>query len=43
MRDVSARHTRQVVNEEAGEPIGPPTCDTEYAQVEVIPVTVAEE
>ena len=43
VRDVFARHTRQLVNEGGLEPIGPPTCDTEYAEVEVIPVTVAEE
>ncbi len=28
---------------EAVEPVGQPTCDTEYSEVEVIPVTVAEE
>jgi hypothetical protein len=43
VRDMFARHTRQVVNEEGLEPIGQPTCDTEYSEVEVIPVTVAEE
>ena len=43
VRDVFARHTRQIVNEGGLEPIGPPTCDTEYAEVEVVPVTVAEE
>ena len=39
----SARHTRQIVNEGGLEPIGPPTCDKDYAEVEVVPVTVAEE
>ena len=43
VRDVFARHTRQVVNEGGLEPIGQPTCDTEYSEVEVVPVTVAEE
>ena len=43
VRDVAARHTRQVVNEGGLEPIGQPTCDTEYSVVEVLPVTVAEE
>jgi hypothetical protein len=43
VRDVSARHTRQVVSAGGLEPIGPPTCDNEYAEVEVIPVTVGEE
>jgi hypothetical protein len=43
VRDVSARHIRQIVNEGGGEPVGQPICDTEYAEVEVIPVTVAEE
>lgn len=43
VRDVSSRHTRQVVSAGGLEPIGPATCDNEYAEVEVIPVTVAEE
>jgi hypothetical protein len=42
VRDMFARHVRQVIHE-TGEPTGPPTCDTEYSEVEVIPVTVAEE
>lgn len=42
VRDMLARHVRQIIHE-TGEPVGQPTCDTEYAEVEVIPVTVAEE
>jgi len=43
VRDVGSRHVRQIIHEGGGEPIGPPTCNTEYAEVEVVPVTVAEE
>jgi hypothetical protein len=43
VRDMLARHIRQIVNEGGDEPVGQPICDTEYAEVEVIPVTVAEE
>jgi len=42
VRDMFARHVRQVIRE-TGEPTGQQTCDTEYSEVEVIPVTVAEE
>jgi hypothetical protein len=43
VRDMFAHHVRQIINAEGGEPVGQPMCDTEYAEVEVIPVTVAEE
>jgi hypothetical protein len=43
VRDVFARHVRQIINAEGGEPVGQPICDTEYAEVEVIPVTIAED
>jgi len=43
VRDMFARHVRQIINAEGGEPVGQPTCDTEYAEVEIVPVTVAEE
>jgi hypothetical protein len=42
VRDVGSTHVRQIVDENGGA-IGPPTCNTDYAEVEVIPVTVAEE
>jgi hypothetical protein len=42
VRDVRATHYRQVTDVDL-RPIGAPTCLTEYAEVEVIPVTVAEE
>jgi hypothetical protein len=42
VRDMRARHVRQIIDEGGGA-IGPPTCNTEYSEVEVIPVTVAEE
>jgi hypothetical protein len=42
VRDVGSTHVRQIVHENGGA-IGPPTCNTDYAEVEVIPVTVAEE
>jgi hypothetical protein len=42
VRDMFARHIRQVIFE-TGEPAGQETCNTEYSEVEVIPVTVAEE
>jgi hypothetical protein len=42
VRDVRATHYRQVTDVDLA-PIGAPTCFTEYAEVEVIPVTVAEE
>ena len=42
VRDMRATHVRQIVDE-AGGAIGPPTCNTDYSEVEVIPVTVAEE
>jgi hypothetical protein len=43
VRDMFATHIRQVIHEGGGEPVGQPICNTEYAEVEVIPVTVAEE
>jgi hypothetical protein len=42
VRDVSAAHYRQITDLDL-RPIGPATCFTEYSEVEVIPVTVAEE
>jgi hypothetical protein len=42
VRDVRAAHYRQVTDLDL-RPIGPATCFTEYSEVEVIPVTVAEE
>ena len=42
VRDVGSTHVRQIIHEDGGA-IGPPTCNTDYAEVEVIPVTVAEE
>lgn len=42
VRDMSSTHFRQIIDAD-GRPIGPHTCATEYAEVEVIPVTVAEE
>lgn len=42
VRDMRATHVRQLLDEGGGA-IGPPTCNAEYAEVEVIPVTVAEE
>lgn len=42
VRDMTATHVRQIIDEGGGA-IGPPTCNAEYSEVEVIPVTVAEE
>jgi len=42
VRDMRATHYRQVTDVDLV-PIGAPTCLTEYSEVEVIPVTVAEE
>jgi len=42
MRDMASTHFRQITDA-GGTPIGPHICATEYAEVEVIPVTVAEE
>jgi hypothetical protein len=42
VRDVRSTHFRQITDESGGA-IGPPTCNTDYSEVEVIPVTVAEE
>jgi len=42
VRDMRATHFRQIV-EEAGGAVGPPTCNTDYSEVEVLPVTVAEQ
>jgi hypothetical protein len=42
VRDMASTHFRQNTDANLA-PIGPPTCATEYAEVEVIPVTVAEE
>jgi hypothetical protein len=42
MRDMASTHFRQITDL-GGTPIGPHICATEYAEVEVIPVTVAEE
>jgi hypothetical protein len=42
VRDMSSTHFRQIIDAD-GRPIGPHICATEYAEVEVIPVTVAEE
>ncbi len=41
VRDVGSTHYRQIVDTD-GRPIGSPTCLTDYDEVEVIPVTVAE-
>jgi hypothetical protein len=42
VRDMRASHVRQILDLD-GRPLGPPICNTEYSEVEVIPVTVAEE
>jgi hypothetical protein len=42
LRDVTSTHFRQVIDSD-GLPVGPHVCATEYAEVEVVPVTVAEE
>jgi len=42
VRDMFSRHVRQIINEGGGEPVES-ICETEYSEVEVIPVTVAEE
>jgi hypothetical protein len=41
VRDVGSTHFRQTVDTD-GRPIGAPTCSTDYDEVEVVPVTVAE-
>jgi hypothetical protein len=41
VRDVRSTHFRSIVDSDT-RPIGPPICNTEYAEVEVIPVTVGE-
>jgi hypothetical protein len=42
VRDVRSTHNRQITDL-GSLPIGPPTCSTEYAEVEIVPVTVAEQ
>ena len=42
VRDVRATHYRQITDADLA-PIGPPVCLTEYAEVELVPVTVAEQ
>ena len=42
VRDVRSTHSRQVTDLDL-RPIGPPTCFTEYAEIEIVPVTVAEQ
>jgi len=42
MRGMRSNHFRQITDLDLA-PIGPPTCLTEYSEVQVIPVTVAEE
>jgi hypothetical protein len=42
VRDMRALHVRQITDRDL-RPIGPPTCATEYAEVEIVSVTVAEE
>ncbi len=41
VRDAGSTHFRQITDSDT-RPIGPPTCLNEYAEVEVLPVTVAE-
>jgi len=42
VRDMRSTHFRQIIDA-GGSPIGPHTCAAEYAEVEIVPVTVAEE
>ncbi|MGH7401038.1 MAG: hypothetical protein ACREKQ_01315 [Candidatus Rokuibacteriota bacterium] len=42
VRDVSSVHVRQITDSEL-RPIGPPTCVNNYSEVEIVPVTVAEQ
>ncbi|HSE03844.1 MAG TPA: hypothetical protein VLK35_06780 [Methylomirabilota bacterium] len=42
VRDVRSTHFRQIIDAD-GRPIGPHMCAAEYAEVEEVPVTVAEE
>jgi hypothetical protein len=42
VRDVRSTHYRQITDADL-RPIGPPTCLTDYAEVETVPVAVAEE
>jgi hypothetical protein len=42
VRDVRSTHYRQIVDTD-GRPIGVPICNTEYSEVEVVPVSVAED
>jgi hypothetical protein len=42
VRDMRSTHFRQIIDGD-GRPIGPHTCAAEYAEVEVVPVTVVEE
>jgi hypothetical protein len=41
VRDVRSTHVRQITDSD-GRPIGPPICNTDYAEVEIVPVTVVE-
>ena len=42
VRDMRSTHYRQIVDAD-GRPIGAPICSTEYSEVEVVPVAVAED
>ncbi len=41
VRDVYSSHFRSIVDSDT-RPVGPPVCNAEYAEVEVVPVTVGE-
>jgi hypothetical protein len=42
VRDVRSTHYRQITDVDL-RPIGPPTCLTEYAEIEIVPVSVGEQ
>jgi hypothetical protein len=41
VRDIFSSHVRQITDADSG-PIGPPICSNDYAEVDVVPVTVVE-
>jgi hypothetical protein len=41
VRDLTSGHLRQITNTD-GAPLGPPVCFNNYAETDVVPVTVFE-
>jgi len=41
VRDLTSGHLRQITNTD-GVPLGPPVCFNNYAETDVVPVTVFE-